>query len=196
MKRHPAFVVLLALFLAAAPAALAHPGHEGHELTWDFTTGFTHPLFGWDHLVAMLAVGLWAAQLGGRARWFVPAAFVTVMAIGAALAQNRLMIPAVEQAIAASVLVLGLLIANATKVSVGVGMALVGLFAMFHGFAHGAEMPATARGFSYGAGFIFATALIHAVGVSVGLLAAPRAKQVALAAGWAITACGIALFAV
>ena len=195
MKRHPAFFVLPALFLAAVPSALAHPGHAGHDLTWDFTTGFTHPLFGWDHLAAMLAVGLWAAQLGGRARWLVPTAFVTVMAFGAALAQTGVMMPGVEQTIAASVLIFGLLIATAVKLPVGASMALVGLFAAFHGFAHGAEMPATARVFGYGAGFILATTLIHAAGVGVGTLAAQRSEKMTKAAGWAIAACGVVLFA-
>ena len=188
-------LLTLAAFIAPV-LAHAHPGHEGgHDLEWDFGSGFAHPLLGWDHLAAMLAVGIWAAQLGGRARWLVPAAFVTVMALGAALGRSGVMIPGVEQTIAASVLILGLLIAAAVKLPVGAGMAIVGLFAAFHGFAHGAEMPATAGTLGYGAGFVLATALIHAAGVGLGALAARRSEKVARFAGWAIAACGVALFA-
>ena len=196
MKRHPAYFFLTAISLAAAPAALAHPGHDGHELTWDFSSGFSHPLFGADHLLAMLAVGLWAVQLGGRARWLVPAAFVSVMALGAALGRSGVTIPGMEQMIAASVLVFGLLIASAAKLPAAGGMALVALFAIFHGFAHGAEMPATTGAFTYGTGFVLATALIHAAGVGLGLLANRGSEKITKAAGWAIAGCGVVLFAV
>ncbi len=196
MKRHPAFFILTALSLVAAPLALAHPGHDGHELTWDFSSGFSHPLFGLDHLIAMLAVGLWAAQLGGRARWFVPAAFVTVMALAATLGRSGIAISGVEQMIAASALVFGLLIANATRLPAWGSMALVALFAAFHGFAHGTEMPATAGSITYGAGFMFATALIHAAGVGLGLRTNRFSEKITKAAGWAIAGCGVVLFAV
>jgi len=128
-------------FLALPVLASAHPGHDGHELTWDFSGGFAHPLSGWDHLLVMIAVGLWAAQLGGHARWLVPAAFAGVMALGAALGEEGVTFPGIEQGIAASVLVLGLLIAAAVRLPVTAGAALVGVFAIFHGLAHGAEMP-------------------------------------------------------
>jgi len=195
MKRSSALFVLPVGFLATAPAAFAHPGHEGHDVTWDFSSGFSHPLFGADHLLAMLAVGLWAAQLGGRARWLVPAAFVTVMALGAALARSGILIPGLEQTVAASVLGFGLLIASAARFPVAGSMALVGLFAAFHGFAHGVEMPATAGALTYGAGFVFATALIHAAGVGLGLLANRTAGNATKRAGWAIAACGVVMFA-
>jgi urease accessory protein len=184
-----------AILLALPALAQAHPGHDGHELTWDFSSGFAHPLSGWDHLLAMIAVGLWAAQLGGRARWLVPAAFLGVMTLGATLGRTGLIFPGVEQGIAASVLVLGLLIAAAVRLPVVAGMALVGVFAIFHGFAHGAEMPATAGGLLYGAGFVVATALLHAIGVSLGVLAARTSVNVTKFAGWAIAASGVALFA-
>jgi urease accessory protein len=188
--------VCLAVLGAFAPVvALAHPGHEGHDITWDFRSGFLHPLSGFDHLVAMVAVGLWAAQLGGRARWLVPVAFVSVMALGGALGRTGLTIPGVEQAIAASVLVLGLLIAMAVRPPVAVGMGLAGLFAIFHGFAHGAEMPATASGLGYGEGFIAATVLLHAVGLGLGLLGARLPVQTTKFAGWAVAAFGVVLFA-
>jgi len=184
-----------AAFLVLPALAHAHPGHDGHDFTWDFSGGFAHPLSGWDHLLAMIAVGLWAAQLGGRARWPVPAAFVGVMALGAALGQAGVTFPGVEQGIAASILALGLLIAAAVRLPVTAGMALVGAFAIFHGLAHGAEMPAAAGGFSYGAGFVAATVLLHAAGVGLGLIAARRSAHATQFAGWAIAASGLMLFA-
>ncbi len=170
MNRLSRLVQMGGILLALPVLAQAHPGHDGHELTWDFNGGFTHPLSGWDHLLAMIAVGLWAAQLGGRARWLVPVAFVGVMTLGAALGRTGVIFPGMEQGIAASVLVLGLLIAAAVRLPVTAGMALVGVFAIFHGFAHGAEMPGTAGGLFYGAGFVVATALLHAIGVGSGCL--------------------------
>lgn len=188
---------LPAVAALAPTVAFAHPGHEGdHDVVWDFATGFMHPLGGWDHLLAMLAVGLWAAQLGGRARWLVPAAFVAAMAGAAALAQSALgfTFPALEQAISASVLLLGLLLAVAVRLPPLAGVALVALFASFHGFAHGAELPGAASGLSYGAGFVLATALLHLVGLGAGTLAHAHAPaRAAQAAGWLIAASGTAL---
>lgn len=184
----------LALAIFALPVlAQAHPGHDGHDLTWDFTSGAAHPLSGWDHLLAMIAVGLWAAQLGGRSRWLVPAAFVSVMALGAVLGHAGLALPGVEQGIAASILILGLLIAAAVRLPAPAGMALVGIFALFHGVAHGAEMPATAGGLSYGAGFIVATAGLHAVGLGLGF-ALQKQRTVARLAGGAVALAGAAAF--
>jgi urease accessory protein len=195
MIRFPRFAPMAALLLAVPALAHAHPGHEGHDLTWDFNGGFAHPVSGWDHLLAMIAVGLWAAQLGGRARWLVPAAFVGVMTLGAVAGQAGLMFPGIEQGIAASVFVLGLLIAAAVRLPVAAGMALVGVFAIFHGLAHGAEMPATAGGLSYGAGFVAATVLLHAAGVGLGVGAARFSAHAPKLAGWAIAASGVVVFA-
>lgn len=152
--------------LALLPAiASAHPGHDGgHDLTWDFAGGFAHPVFGLDHLLAMIAVGIWAAQLGGRARWIVPATFVGVMTVAAAFGQNGVVPAGMEQMIAASLLAFGLMIAMANRIPLSAGLGLTALFAAFHGFAHGSELPATSSGFSYGLGFVIATALLHAAG--------------------------------
>lgn len=156
---------LFAAALAFVPAfAQAHPGHAAGA---GFTHGFAHPMMGLDHLLAMLAVGLWAAQLGGRATWLVPAAFVSVMTAGAGLGMSGVHLPLVEQGIIASVLVLGLLIASAARLPLAASAALVGVFALFHGVAHGAEMPASASGLAYAAGFALATAALHAVGLLV-----------------------------
>src|SRR5512135_3708061 len=124
-------IVLAALCLYAG-AASAHPGHAAAG----FAGGLAHPFLGVDHLLAMLAIGLWAAQQGGRALWAVPAAFVGAMLLGGALAWAGWMLPHVEAAIALSVLVTGLLIATERRAPVGVGIALAAVFAVFHGYAH------------------------------------------------------------
>lgn len=170
--RRTAFAAL-ALSLLATPA-LAHTGHaDGAGLAF----GFLHPVTGLDHLLAMVTVGLYAALIGGRALVTVPLAFVAMMAGGAALGVAGAPVPMVEPMIAASVVVLGLLCVLPWGRSAGVGVALAGWFALFHGYAHGAEMPVDASGLAYGAGFLAATALLHAAGLTFGLLArrlAPR----------------------
>ena len=191
----PRLPLLFALFgiCALATVAHAHPGHDGHDFGWDFRGGFMHPWSGWDHLLAMLGVGWWAAQLGGRARWLVPAAFITAMAIGAAIGIDLGPVSGVEQAIAASVVTLGLLIAIKARVPVWAGATLVAAFAFFHGAAHGAEMPADAGGATFGAGFLAATVLLHAAGVALGEWVARRNPIAAKWAGGAIAACGLAM---
>src|SRR4051812_46979770 len=136
MKRHLARLSV-PLMLLAAPLAWAHPGQDGGGAS---VAGFMHPLSGWDHLLAMIAVGLWAAQLGGRARWLVPVSFVSAMALGGALAAAGIHLAMAEEGILASVLVLGALIAAAPRVVVPVACVIVGLFAVFHGYAHGVEL--------------------------------------------------------
>jgi urease accessory protein len=147
-------------------AAWAHPGHDA---TVGFAAGFVHPVTGLDHVLAMIAVGLFAANLGGRALWAVPLSFVSVMALGGALGVAGIAVPFVETGIAISVIVLGLTVALRWKAPVAMAMALVGLFALFHGHAHGAEMPVNATGLEYGLGFVLATALLHGAGLGLGL---------------------------
>jgi urease accessory protein len=178
-----------ALFLATT--AQAHPGHDGdHGLTWEFSGGALHPLGGLDHILAMIAVGIWAAQLGGRARWAVPAAFMAAMAAGAAFGMGGAAFGGVEQAIAASVLALGLLIVTASRMPIAAGMAVAAVFAVFHGVAHGAEMPANTGAIGYGAGFLAATAALHAGGVLLGTLAGRAPKWVRQTAGAVIAVAG------
>jgi urease accessory protein len=185
----------LALAVFALPVlAHAHPGHEGHDLTWDFVSGVAHPLSGWDHLLAMIAVGLWAAQLGGRSRWLVPAAFVGMMAVGAVLGHVGFAVPGIDQVIAVSILCLGLLIAATVRLPVLASMALVGTFALFHGVAHGAEAPVSASGLGYGLGFIAATILLHATGLGFGVGLKNHGKVFRFAGG-AVALAGIAAFA-
>jgi urease accessory protein len=152
----------VALAMTADPAS-AHPmGVDGASLL----DGFVHPFLGWDHALAMIAVGLWAAQGGGRARWTLPASFLVAMVVGAALAMAGIALPRVESAIALSVLALGIAIASAARPAPWVGMALVGLFASFHGHAHGSEMPDGLAPAFYGAGFVIATAGLHGIGIA------------------------------
>jgi urease accessory protein len=190
MKRSHRLALLGALVLLFPVLAQAHPGHD---VTWGFSGGFAHPLFGWDHLLAMTAVGLWSAQLGGRARWFVPGAFVGVMALAAVFGHYFGTIPGTEQGIAASILILGLLIASAARLPVAAGMAVVAGFAVFHGVAHGAEMPPTAGGLSYGVGFVLATALLHAAGLGLGAALKSRPAISRIAGGAAAVVGGLAL---
>jgi urease accessory protein len=175
----------------AHPAAFAHV-HPGNGD--GFTAGLAHPMMGMDHLLAMVAVGVWASQLGGRARWAVPAAFVGVMMLGSALGMAGVAVPMVESAILASVVVMGLLIATAVRVPLVASMTLVGLFAAFHGMAHGAEIPANASGLAYTAGFALATATLHATGFAVAAML-KRSTEVGWvrAAGVAIALCGAVL---
>jgi urease accessory protein len=158
-----------AFLIATSGAALAHSGHGD---AGGVLHGFTHPLGGLDHVLAMVAVGLFAAHLGGRALWLVPATFVAVMALGGALGMAGIALPFVETGIALSVVVLGLAVALRISVPTLAAMALVAFFAIFHGYAHGAEMPIDASGASYAAGFLAATALLHGAGIALGLTVA------------------------
>lgn len=164
--RKNAFVIAAALTLIASPAfAHLNPAEHG-----SFAAGFSHPLSGADHILAMVAVGLWASMLGGRALFAVPAAFVGVMLLGFGAALIGMPLPFVEPVILASVVVLGLLVALALPVSAAAGAIIAGFFAFFHGHSHGGEIGGAAI-LSYGAGFALATALLHAAGIGIGLAA-------------------------
>ena len=184
---------------AALPMALVAGVAEAHTGTatgGGFVVGLTHPIFGADHLLAMVAVGLWAALLGGRATWLVPATFVGVMAFGGLLAVMAVGLPAVEIVILASVVALGCLVAARIRTSVVIAVAVVGAFALFHGHAHGMEMPAGASGLLYSAGFVLATAALHALGVSFAVLTGRIRDGLAIrAAGGAVAAAGVLLLA-
>ncbi|MDB6110093.1 MAG: hydrogenase/urease accessory protein [Pedosphaera sp.] len=160
-----------------------------------FASGLNHPLHGLDHILAMVAVGLWAAQLGGRALWLVPATFISLMTVGGMLGMTAVPVPGVEAGILVSVLVLGLLVASAARLPLAASMALAGLFAIFHGHAHGTELPAAASGLSYGLGFVLASVGLHACGMGVGLLAQKRFTVPAIRfAGGAIALGGLCLW--
>jgi urease accessory protein len=169
MKKTLAGVGSTLAFLAAAPgAALAHPGADHVH---GFAEGVGHPITGVDHVLAMVAVGLLAAQLSGRALWATPLTFMAMMVVGGALGMAQVELPMVEIAIALSVAVLGVVLLLGVGLPTLAAMGLAGFFAIFHGYAHGAEMPETAAGFAYGAGFVVATGLLHAAGIGLGLAA-------------------------
>jgi urease accessory protein len=165
--------------LAVAGVAQAHPGHAEGAMA-----GLMHPFMGWDHLLAMFAVGVWAAQLGGRAQWMLPLSFVACLTVGAGMASGGMAMPMVEGGIAASVLLLGVLIAMAVAVPSALGAAMVGLFALFHGYAHGMEMPSMSSPWQYAAGFVASSMLLHVMGVGFG--AALRRRELWLRAAGAV----------
>lgn len=157
-------IALAALAVTTLPA-FAHLNPEEHG---SFMAGFSHPLFGADHILAMVAVGIWAAQISGRALWIVPSAFVGTMALGFLLALGGFDLPFVEPAILASVIALGLLVAMAARLPASTAAAVVGIFALFHGHAHGGELG-SAGALQFGLGFVIATALLHMAGIALGL---------------------------
>ena len=179
--------LLTALPLLLVPSvALAHPGHGlGLE------AGFLHPFTGTDHLLAMIGVGLWAAILGGRARWALPAGFLAAMALGGAFAMNLGLgaaAQAVEPAIIASLILLGAVVALALRAPLAMALPLVGLFGLAHGAAHGAEM--VGKGLVFGAAMLTATALLHGAGLALGLT---LNGKFARALGGATAVAGLAL---
>jgi urease accessory protein len=172
---HRSLLRLATAFLVLAPAAAsAHPGHE----TAGLMHGFLHPLGGFDHIIAMVAVGLIAARLGGRALWLVPTSFVGAMTLAGAAASMGMALPYVETGIAVSVVVLGAVAVFGVAMPVAAAMGLVAFFAVFHGYAHGLEMPETASGLAYGAGFVVATAMLHGIGIAFGLMIGQTRRSV------------------
>jgi len=166
----------------------------GSGATASFAAGVTHPLTGIDHIAVMVVVGLWAALKGGRALWVWPATFVGVMLIGGLLGLAHLPLPHVEPAILASVVTLGILVALATELPVWAGALVIGAFAVFHGHAHGSEVPVAISGSAYLAGFAMATGLLHGVGIGFALLATRmQARPVVRLAGLACVLVGFGL---
>lgn len=162
--------VVLSIILGLIPGVVY--AHDGSNVPFGgFLSGLVHPVLGTDHLLAMLSVGILSAQIGGRAIWTVPATFVSVMALGGALGLIDIGLTSIELGIAASLVLLGLIIAAERKLPILLAMAGVGFFAIFHGYAHGTEMPTTAEPVLYAAGFLTGTALIHIAGVVIGDIA-------------------------
>lgn len=166
-----------ALAVASSSLAYAHPGHADGALA-----GFAHPLLGWDHLLAMLAVGVWASRQDGRAKWTIPASFMLIMLLAASAGMAGMALPAVESGIATSLLLLGLLLAFSVKLEPAAGTLLVALFAVFHGHAHGMEIPASATPWLHAGGFTLATGLLHGLGMWLGKSLRPD--------GWLLRAVG------
>lgn len=163
--------ILLSLFGTIAMLPISALAHTGISVTTGFGSGIEHPFAGADHVLAMLAVGLWAAQIGGgRAVWVLPAAFISLMLFGAGLAIFDIGLPFVEQAILLSVLIFGISIAAACKLPLIISTTVVGLFAVFHGHAHGTEIPLLSGALSYSLGFVLGTACFHAIGILAGIV--------------------------
>jgi urease accessory protein len=188
------FITLAATLLAVtASAAQAHTGHPIDSAG----AGALHPLTGLDHLLAMIGVGIWAAHIGAsgerHATWLVPASFVVVMALGAVVGLSGATLPLAEAGIIGSVVLIGLLIASTSRLPLWAPMAVVALFAFCHGFAHGAEMPAS---LAYGAGVLAATVILHVTGIGIGLVARRLSSQLGVRiVGGALALAGFALAA-
>jgi urease accessory protein len=184
---------LFAAFLIILLAGVCTPAlaHLIGPMSGGFSSGFEHPVLGADHLLAMLAVGIWGAQMGGRLVWSLPVAFPVMMAFGGLIGMSGFSISHVETAIGLSVLVLGLAIAIEAKPPEIVALGMIAFFAFFHGYAHGVELPAAADPAAYAFGFITATGCIHVVGIGIGLQAKKIAQgQIARVIGALIAAAG------
>ena len=164
----PLAILGFGLVLVGLPATAS--AHTETGTVGGLISGFSHPISGLDHIVAMVAVGLWGAFLGGQAMWTLPVVFPVVMAFGGALGVLGVPIPGVETGIAVSGVVLGLMVAGAVKPPLWVAAVIVGVFAIFHGVAHGRELPQAANPVTYAVGFVISTGLLHLSGITLGLL--------------------------
>ncbi len=187
--RSPVWLSLLFLLLATATPASAHVRQGAAQ---GLLTGLSHPVSGADHVLAMMAVGLWGAQLGAPAVWVLPVTFPMVMAFGAFLGLVGIPVPGIEIGIALSAVLLGLMVAREARPPLAVAAVLVGLFAIFHGHAHGTELPPGQSGLMYSIGFVVATGLLHAAGIAVGLVhARPWGRLVIRLAGAGVMSAGL-----
>lgn len=184
-----AFMLLMLWSLAGV--ALAHEG-GGH--VGGFSSGFMHPLLGWDHVLAMVAVGLWGAFLGGSALWMLPIVFPFVMAIGGVLGIAGVDLPAVETGIALSAVILGSMVLAAARPPLWLAAVIVGVFAIFHGHAHGTELPEAVSPLAYSLGFVLATGLLHLCGIGFGFLVRWPAGRAIVGLGGGLIALGGAAF--
>ena len=189
MRRVTGYLAAIFALMGVAPA-FAHSGN----LAGGFLSGLAHPLFGPDHVVAMVAVGLWGAFLGPPAIYLLPVVFPLIMAFGGVLGILGVPLPGTEIGIAVSAIVLGLMVALASRPQLWIAAVIVGAFAIFHGHAHGAELPAGADAFTYSAGFVIATGFLHLAGIAFGLLARWPEGVVAVRAAGAMIACAGLIF--
>jgi urease accessory protein len=183
----------IAWLAAGCLLTTAAQAHEGGSVVGGFTSGFLHPLLGWDHVIAMVAVGLWGSFLGMPALWLLPVVFPLVMAFGGALGVMGVPLPAVEVGIALSAIALGSVVAAALRPPLWVAALLVGVFAIFHGHAHGTELPQAASPVAYSLGFVIATGLLHLGGIGIGLVTHwPAGRWAVRAVGAGIALAGLA----
>ncbi len=194
MKKHGRHMALLMFFLALmvylvwVPSAQAHV-EQGQAA--GFVTGLEHPWSGLDHVLAMIAVGLWGAQLGNPAMWVLPITFPMVMSLGAMMGLLGIPLPGIEVGIAVSAILLGAMVLGEVKPKLLIAAIMVGFFAIFHGHAHGTELPAGQSGLLYSMGFVIATGVLHGIGILIGLIHRwPAGKLVLRGAGAFIAAMG------
>lgn len=185
--RYLQLACIVTIIALLATPAFAHTAGDG-TFGGGFVTGFTHPIFGWDHVVAMVAVGLWGAFLGSPSIWILPVIFPLVMAMGGALGVIGVPLPAIEMGIAASSVILGILIVLAVRAPLWVAALIVGIFAIFHGHAHGTELPEATNPLAYAVGFVLATGLLHLLGIAFGLLIGKPGGALAIRTGGAAIA--------
>jgi urease accessory protein len=191
--RAPATVVRRLFPLVLAVVSTPALAHSENGVAIDFWGGFTHPIFGPDHVIAMVAVGLWGAFLGAPAIWLLPVVFPLVMAVGGAFGVVGMPLPGVETGIAVSAIILGGMVAFAAKPPLWIAAVLVGAFAIFHGHAHGAELPIGADAVAFSMGFVVATGMLHLAGIAFGGLSYwPSGRVVVRAAGGVISLLGFA----
>ena len=183
----------LAICLCLATSAYAHTGEESAN---GFLAGVLHPLTGFDHLLAMVAVGIWGATLGMPLIWVLPVAFPMLMVVGGILGIVGVPLPFIESGIAASVVVLGAAIALAWRAPLPLAVGIVSAFGVFHGYAHGAELPKSASPAAYVAGFVLCTGALHLAGIAIGTLQSmPKGPQALRASGGLIALAGLWIFA-
>jgi urease accessory protein len=182
MKQLYTLFLSLILFTSSSLAF----AHTDGGIAGGFVSGLMHPVLGWDHVVAMVAVGLWGAFLGSPAIWILPVVFPMVMAFGGAIGVMGIPIPAVETGIALSAIVLGAMVALAIRPPIWIAAIIVGSFAIFHGHAHGTELPSAANPIAYSIGFVLATGLLHLSGIAFGLLVRWPTGKVAVQAGGSV----------
>lgn len=183
---YPRLLIILVSLCLASPAM----AHQTAGLVGGFSSGLMHPVLGLDHVIAMVAVGLWGAFLGRPAIWILPIVFPMVMAFGGAMGVIGIPIPSVETGIAVSAIVLGAMVALALRPPIWVAAVIVGAFAIFHGHAHGTELPDAASPLAFSLGFVIATGFLHLCGIAFGLLVRWPAGQVAVRAGGGLIAAG------
>ena len=184
---------LSVMTIACTTLALPALAHSGDGYGGGFIADFTHPILAWGHVAAMVAVGLWGAFLGSPAIWVLPVVFPIVMALGAVSGIVGLPLSGIETGIALSAVVIGLMVVFAARPPIWVAAIIVGAFAIFHGYAHGTELPATANAFAYAVGFVISTGILHMIGIGFGLLVKwPAGKLAVRGAGGLISLAGIA----
>jgi len=182
-----AFCLLWSLLLLLMPSTAA--AHTGTGNVGGLISGMKHPVSGLDHIVAMVAVGIWGAFIGGRAMWLLPVVFPVVMAFGGGLGVINFPLPGIETGIAVSAIALGAMVAFAARPPLWICAVIVGFFAIFHGYAHGAELPEAANALTYAVGFVVVTGLLHLCGIAVGLLVHWPWGRISVRAAGVVIAC-------